>query len=276
MQRPGTPAGSIQNVTISGCQTELRHMGKGRPLVFLHPGDGPEDSAAILPKLAERYEVFAPSHPGFGGSDLPSSFRTVDDLAYFYLDFLDEYDLHDVTLVGVSFGGWIAAEIAIKNTSRLSSVVLADPVGAKFGDRRTREIADLFSVPQYEQASLIYDSAARRHRSYADLPDEVLNKLARNHESFALFSWSPTLHDPKLAARLHRINVPTLVLWGSHDRVVAPDYGRRFAAAIPGSTLQVIEAAGHYPHLEQTDRFVSELNKFIDALPAAQKAQEVV
>ena len=276
MQRPGTPAGSIQNVTISGCQTELRRLGKGRPLVFLHPGDGPEDSAAILPKLAERYEVFAPSHPGFGGSDLPTWFRTVDDLAYFYLDFLDEYDLHDAILVGVSFGGWIAAEIAIKNTSRLSTVVLADTVGAKFGDRRTREIADLFSVPKYEQASLLYQSAALRQRSFANLPDDVLNRLARNHESFALFSWSPTLHDPKLAARLHRINVPTLVLWGSHDRVAPPDYGRRFAAAIPGSTFRLIEGSGHYPHLEQTDRFVAEVNRFIDAQPAARQAEKVV
>jgi pimeloyl-ACP methyl ester carboxylesterase len=268
MQPPATPAGSVQHVNISGCQTELRRLGRGRPLVFLHPGDGPEESAAILPRLAQRYDVFAPSHPGFGGSDLPLSFRTVDDLAYFYLDFLDQHDLHDAILLGVSFGGWIAAEIAIKSTARLSAVILADTVGAKFRDPRTREIADLFSIPQYEQSSLLYENAALRKKSFADLPDETLIKLARNHESFALFSWSPTLFDPGLARRLHRINVPTLVLWGSQDRVTPPDYGQRFAAAIPNAEFRLIDGAGHYAHLEQPDRFVSAVDGFIDALPA--------
>jgi pimeloyl-ACP methyl ester carboxylesterase len=125
-----------------------------------------------------------------------------------------------------------------------------------------REIADLFSYPIYEQAEQIYADPARRTPDYSGRSDQELQVLARNHASFALFAWSPTLHSPKLHHRLHRITVPTEVLWGSEDRVVTPAYGRRFAAAIPGARFSIIEGAGHYPQIEQPERFVAAVERF--------------
>jgi len=258
---------NIQKVRVAGVGVEVLKMGRGKPVLYLHPGDGLDENAPFLSRLASRFQVIAPWHPGFGSSELPKSYRTVDDLSYFYLDFLEQQRLNDVVIIGVSFGAWVAAEIAVKNTSRLSGLILVDALGAKFADPRTREIADLFSIPQYEQAQLIYENVALRKPDFSKLPEETLIRLARNNESFALFGWSPTLHNPKLVGRLHRINIPTHVLWGANDRVVPPSYGRAFADAIPNASFELIEHAGHYPQIEQADRFVTVVERFMDALP---------
>lgn len=259
---------NTEQVQISGVGIELLKTGRGRPILYLHPGDGLDERAPFLGTLARRYEIIAPSHPGFGGSDLPKTFRTVDDLSYFYLDFLEQQNLDDIVLLGVSFGAWIAAEIAIKNTSRLSGLILVDALGAKFGDARTREITDLFSIPQYEQAGILYEDPSRRKLDMSQWPQESLVRLARNFESFALFGWSPTLHNPRLVERLHRIDVPTKVIWGADDRVVSPSYGRSFAKAIPNASFELINEAGHYPQVEQPEKFAEAVQRFVDALPA--------
>jgi len=263
---PGT-----NKVEVAGLGLELWRAGRGRPLVFLHPGDGLDDSAPVVARLAEHYEVIAPSHPGFGGSDLPKKFTTVDDLAYFYLDFLEGQNLKDAVLLGVSFGAWIAAEIIVKSSAQLSGLILASALGAKFEGPRKREIADLFSIPQYEQPQYLYQNAALQNKDYASLPEETLLKLARNFESFARFGWSPTLHNPKLADRLHRIHLPTLVISGENDRVVPSSYGRSFAQRIPGASFKIIEGAGHYAHVERPDAFVSAVDTFVNALPKSNK-----
>jgi pimeloyl-ACP methyl ester carboxylesterase len=255
----------FDKIDVAGVEVELWRQGSGRPIVYLHPGDGLDSAMPFLSALAENHQVYAASHPGFGGSQLPAGFTTVDDLAYFYLDFLEANAISDAVLVGISFGAWLAAEIAVKCTDRLSGLVLTDTLGAKFGSRETREISDLFALPHYDLGSLLYSD--RRKLDFSDLSDEALVRLARNHESFALFGWSPTLYDPKLTQRLHRIKIPTLVLWGAEDRVVSPEYGRRFAAAIPNARFEMIDGAGHYPQVERTDRFIAAVEGFISALP---------
>ena len=149
---------------------EAVERGRGRPLLFLHPGIGIERTAPVLDFLAQRARVIAPIHPGFGRSDLPKSFTTVDDLAYFYLDLMDALDLRDTAVVGVSFGGWIAAEIAIKTTQRISHLVLANAVGIKVGDRETRDIVDIFAVSDDEFAQLAYFDPSLARRDYKSMP----------------------------------------------------------------------------------------------------------
>jgi len=253
-------------IRITDIETELWESGQGRTVLLLHPGDGFDADAPFVKALAARYHLIAPSHPGFGRSALPKHMKTVDDLSYFYLDFLEERKLEDVVILGLSFGAWIAAEIAVKNTTRIAGLCLVDTLGAKFEDALTREIGDLFSFPQYEQAQLLYHDEARRSQTYADLPDDVAVRMARNHESFCLYGWSPTLHNPRLASRLHRIDVPTLLLWGAQDQVVPPEYGRKWQKAIKGADFELIEDAGHYPQVEQPDRFVAAVGHFIDNL----------
>src|SRR6185503_6084715 len=124
----------------AGIETEIWEGGKGKTVLLLHPGDGFNPADPYVQKLAANHRVIAPSHPGFGETALPKHIRTVDDLSYFYLDLMDEMDLDNVVLLGISFGGWIAMETAVKCASRLSGVVLADSVGVKFEGPTVREI----------------------------------------------------------------------------------------------------------------------------------------
>jgi len=242
-------------MTINGIRLEVVEKGHGRPLLFLHPGIGLDPNAPIIDKLAERARVIAPSHPGFGGSEQPKAFTTVDDLAYFYLDLLEELDLQDVVLVGVSLGGWIAAEIAVKSTARLSHLVLANAVGIKVGARDTRDIADIFAITEPELNKLAYFDPKLAERDYKAIAEADVRIIARNREASARYGWSPYMHDPKLKGRLHRIHIPTLFLWGSADRILSEDYCPAYCAAIPGARFETIARAGHYPHIEAPDAF---------------------
>ncbi|HUB95884.1 MAG TPA: alpha/beta fold hydrolase [Stellaceae bacterium] len=249
-------------VTVAGVRIEMVERGTGRPLLFLHPAIGIDPAAPVLDALAAKARVIAPSHPGFGGSDQPKDMNTVDDLAYFYLDLLEALEIKNAILVGVSFGGWIAAEIAIKSTERIGHLVLADPVGIKVGDRETRDIADIFAMtePQFNERAYFDPAAAKR--DYPAMAEADLVAIARNREATARYAWTPYMHDPKLKGRLHRIGVPTLVLWGAADRIVTPDYGRAYAAAIPGARFAEIARAGHFPHLEAADDFSARVLAF--------------
>jgi len=247
---------------VNGIRIEMIERGKGRPLLFLHPGIGIEASAPVLDRLAERAHLFAPSHPGFGTSDLPQSMTTVDDLSYFYLDLMDQLDLRDAIVVGVSFGAWIAAEIAVKSTARMSRLVMANAIGIKVGDRETRDIADIFAVMEPDFNKLAYCDPKAGERDYKALPDAAVIAAARNRETLARFAWQPYMHNPKLKSRLHRIRVPTLFLWGAHDRILSETYGRAYCAAIPGARFELIEKAGHFPHLEQPQVFADRVSAF--------------
>jgi pimeloyl-ACP methyl ester carboxylesterase len=262
---------SLSHVTVNGVALEISQQGEGRPLLFLHAGhpSGRIDPAApVLARLAQNARVLAPTHPGFGAAAAPAHLTTVDDLAYLYLDLLDALDVRDAVLVGVSLGGWIAAEMAVKSTARLSHLVLANSVGIKSTPPDTREIADIFAMTDKELAERSYADPARMARDPRTLPESELLLIARSRESTGRYGWTPYMHDPKLKGRLHRARLPTLVLWGAADRIAEPDYGRRFAAAIPGARFAQIEGAGHFPHLEQPEAFARAIEEFLAAEPA--------
>lgn len=250
-----------QFTMVRGIRTELARGGQGQTVIFMHPGLGLFGSERFLKLLAARYEVVAPSHPGFGRSELPQWMSHIDDLAYFHLDLLTALDLRDVTLIGVSFGGWVAAEIAIKSTERIAQLVLVDALGIKIGDRETRDIADIYALPRSELDRRSFANPADKP-SVAAMTDDDLKILAGNREAEALFGWAPYMHDPKLRRRLGRIQIPTLVVWGEQDGIVTPDYGRAFAEAIPEATFEVIEGAAHYAHIEQPYRLFHKVARF--------------
>lgn len=253
----------IQTISIRGIRIETIERGKGPPLLFLHPGTGIEPDAPVLARLATRMRVIAPTHPGFGGSEAPKSFDTVDDLAYFYLDLLDELDLKSVVIAGVSFGGWIAAEIAIKSTARISHLILANAVGIKVGGREHRDITDIFAMTEADFLKIAYCDPEIGRRDYKAVPEDAVRRAARNREAIARYAWSPYMHDPKLRGRLHRIRVPTLFLWGTHDRILSEGYGHAYCAAIPGARFEPINRAGHFPHEERPDEFAEKIFAFV-------------
>jgi pimeloyl-ACP methyl ester carboxylesterase len=214
--------------------------------------------------LAQNARVIAPTHPGFGMGPAPSKLTTIDDLAYLYLDLMEAIELRDCVVVGLSLGGWIAAEMAVKTTERFSHLVLVDSVGIKVGDRESRDIADIYAITDKQLAELVYADPRSMARDVKALPESELTLMARAREATGRYAWTPYMHDPKLTGRLHRIDVPTLLLWGEADRVATPEYGRSFAAAIPGARFALLNGAGHFPHLEQPDALARRIVEFVE------------
>jgi pimeloyl-ACP methyl ester carboxylesterase len=257
-------ASTVEWLTIHGVRVEVVERGRGRPILWLHGEDGLDPEAPFLDRLAAHGRVIAPSHPGFGHSPDADSMDTVADLAYLYLDLLAQRDARDAVLIGASLGGWIAAEVAVKCTARLGKLVLVAPLGIKIGDRETRDIPDIWALEPDEVLRLQYADPARAAMDYTALSEDRVTVIARDREATALYAWEPYFHNPKLRQRLHRIDVPTLLLWGAEDRFVAAgSYGAAYRAAIPGALLQTIDDAGHFPHLERPEAFVERVAAFL-------------
>ena len=236
---------------------------KGAPtLLLLHGAGGPRSTSAAIERLSRHYSVLAPTHPGFADCPEVARFDTVDDLAYLYLDLLEQERLTDVTVVGFSLGGWLACEMAVKSTARIGRLVLVDAVGVRFGGPASKEIADLFAIPPSEMPSYAYHDMKFAPDPSKMTDADKLNQQ-RSMQAFARYAWEPYLHDPKLKQRLHRIDKPTLLIWGENDRIVGVDYARKYAAAIPGATLVVLPNCGHQPQVEQAERFDALLAEFV-------------
>jgi len=252
-----------RSIEISGVTLDIEERGSGRPLLFLHPGEGLQPRRAWLDALAAKFRVIAPHHPGFGESSLPDWFGTVDDIAYLYLDLAAALDLHDAVLVGACFGGWVAAEMAVRNTQRFAHLVLAAPLGIKLGGVTERDIADMHAITRPEFMHLAWANPAHGEIDYTALPEAELAAIVRGREALALFGWKPYMHNPRLRRWLHRIDRRTLLLWGEQDRIVTPAYGEGWRTAIPGSRLELMRDAGHYPHWEQPEEFVRRVVAFV-------------
>jgi pimeloyl-ACP methyl ester carboxylesterase len=254
-----------RTISVAGASLELEERGDGRPLLFLHPGEGLEPRREWLDLLARRYRVIAPVHPGWGNSAVPGWLSTVDDLAYLYLDLAATLQLEDAVLVGACFGGWIAAEMAVRNARRFAKLVLVDPLGIKVGGVTDRDIADMHAIPREEYMRLAWANPAEGERDLTALPETELAAIARGREAFALFGWKPYMHNPRLKRWLHRIDVPTLLLWGERDGIVSTSYGEAWRAEIPGARMEVVANAGHFPHWEQPREFAERFARFVDS-----------
>lgn len=247
---------------INGIDLEVLRRGSGTPLVLLHGMDTVHPQARFLDLLARHAEIIAPSSPGFGNTKRPADFDTIYDLVHLYLALIDELPYEKVALVGLSFGGWLAAEIAAACSHRLSKLVLVDPVGIKIGDRESRDIADVFNLnPQEVRQRRWHDPA--NAPDFDAMSDDELIVHARNWEALCLYAWHPYMYNPQLKNWLGRIKVPTLMLWGASDRIVTPEYGRAYAGLIPGARFDLIESAGHHPEIEQPEIVTERIAGFL-------------
>jgi pimeloyl-ACP methyl ester carboxylesterase len=212
--------------------------------------------------LAQRFDVIAPEHPGFGTSDTPEWLDTVGDLAYFYLDFIRHFGLDGINLVGHSLGGWIAAELAVRDCHSLSSLTLVAPAGIRVnGVPRV----DIFLLMPDELMRHLFHDPKLIEAALARKPSaEEVEAQIKGLETLARLAWEPRLFNPHLSKWLHRITVPTLILWGENDRLVPPAYGPAFAEVIPGARLETIKSCGHLPNIEKPEEFVAKINAFID------------
>lgn len=253
--------GTLSTLDVRGTRIELFSAGDGPSLLFLHGLDGIEGAAPLLRELARDFTVHAPSLPGFGTSDQPKTLNRVDDLGYFTLDLMDALDLDRPVIVGSSFGGWVAAETLTKAPERASRLILAAPFGLRTADRREQHVADIFMLSRQE----LNIRLNRQEPALSAMPEERLRRAMRNDEALSLYGWTPYMHNPKLADRLHRITCPTLIAWGEDDAIIGPAYRQAFTAALPKAEIGVIADAGHRIHADQPEALASRIAGFVAA-----------
>lgn len=237
---------STHALTVDGIgkvELSVTERGVGSPMLLLHGGAGPQSVVGFADLLARARPalVLTPVHPGFGGTPRPEMLIDVPGLARAYAALLEEMRLTDVTVVGNSIGGWIAAELALLDIGRVRNLILVDAVGIEVPGH---PVADIFSMSFDELTRISYHNPERFRINLAALPPEARAAAAANRATLAVYGGQPTKVDPTLRVRLNKVRVQTLVVWGESDRVVDPDYGRAFAAAIPNARFELLPQTG--------------------------------
>jgi pimeloyl-ACP methyl ester carboxylesterase len=256
--------GQPETIDVNGRPTVIMHAGEGVPFVYLHSTLG--ESALWLPFYqgwARQFRVLVPTHPGFGKSGGFDQIDTIEDMAFHYVELFDALGLEEVVLGGVSLGGWIAAEFAVRWPERVKRLWIADAPGlwvedAPFPDL-FRYLLDreqlrrlLFHQPDSYLAKLVIQDDADEERLLAAY--QAMTVLAR-------LVWDRP-YDPKLAGRLHRIACPVLLLWGANDQLVPPAHGEAYRRHLPQAELKLIPMCGHLPMFEREAEFVETVAKF--------------
>jgi len=245
---------------LTGGRVHLLRAGTGEPVLFLHAAGGAGVWHPFHQAIADAgFEVLAPDHPGFGKSDEFPEVEAIDDLVYHYLDVMDALGLARPHVVGASFGGWIAAELAVHSPHRIGSLTLLSAAGLRIPEH---PVTDIFLLPPAKLvATLYHDPPAAPLTPSPDAPPDLDAVIAAYREatSLARFSWVPYLSDPKLERRLGRISAPALVVAPSDDRLIPVEHARRYAARIPGAAYAEVPDCGHAMYFERPAEFAAKV-----------------
>ena len=249
-----------ERITVAGTRIRLQSAGDGPPLLYLHGAGG----VSWLPghtALSGYFRLLVPEHPNWGEEELAGGLEGIDDLVYFYLDFLDELGLERVHLAGHSLGGWLAAEIAVGHSHRLRTLTLIDAAGLWLSEM---PMPDLFALSTADMARLgNYDPAVAEAAIAAGASPQAREAQVRARAAFARIAWNPYLHNPRLPGRLRRVRVPTLLVWGTEDRIIPPAYADEYARRLPDARVVRITECGHSPAREQPAQLVEAMVGFI-------------
>jgi pimeloyl-ACP methyl ester carboxylesterase len=251
---------------VNGVDVAVLAAGEGPPLVYFHGAGTLTGLDALLP-LAERFRLIAPYHPGYGPSADDPSVDSIHDYLLHYLDLLDLLEVDELTLVGFSMGGLLASWFAIEQTPRVKRLVLAAPLGLRVREHPT---VDIFAIPDEELFSYLTEDMSVLAGNVPLPPTpEFLAERYRESTSTARMFWNRS-YDPKLPKWLHRVTMPTLILWGEADRLIPSGQGRTWAELIPHAELRILPGIGHLM-LEETRDAVSAALAFCTAAesPAA-------
>lgn len=254
---------TITDCDVRGTSIKVMRSGAGEPLLLLRGTDASDTWRPWMDRLAGHFDVIVPEHPGFGGKPLPAWLDRVGDLACFYLDFIDLLGLKRVHLVGTSLGGWIAADIAHRTPRGLSSLTLVGAAGIRLAD------VDGIDIFLRTEEAAIYDRF--HHHGIGEavvarlLTPETEDVRIANAIAVARVAWSPRLHDPQLQKWLHRIKVPTLIVWGEEDQVLPKAHAVAFAQGIAGAKVELVPACGHWVAHEKPDALVEAIVSFAGA-----------
>lgn len=255
-------AGRERTLVVRGRRIQLFEGGSGAPLLWLH-GAGMFWWMPVHDLLAARRRVLLPVHPGFGASEGFDEIEGMEDLVFHTLDVMDALDLGRCDVAGLSLGGWLAAELALRRPARVGRLVLVDAAGVRVPGVPMGEA--FMAAPPKARELLFFDPTSDLARSLMpdSPPPERLETVLRGREAAARLLWNPAREYRKLTSRLWRIKAPTLIVWGEHDRLIPPAYGQAYAAGIPGARLVTFERCGHLPPFEQPERFADTVLGFL-------------
>lgn len=248
---------------IAGKKIQLTVGGSGPPLLYLHSAAGETEWMPFHEQLAQHFTIYLPAHPGFADSKGLDQVRDIYDYAWHYVDFLTELKLGPISVVGFSLGAWTAVELAILRPQLVQKLVLVNAAGIRVPEAAMGElfIDDLTKLRQllfYDQNDSSIPLALPQ-----GLDDPRILQWLRAREATARVAWNPYLHNPRLPAHLRRVECPTLLLWGRHDRLLPLQIGEYYAANIPGARLEVFENCGHMLPFEKTEQFVESTAAFL-------------
>ena len=240
-----------RTVTVAGGDVLVRSAGSGDPLVVFHHDIGVRAWTSCHDRLAERFTVHVPDLPGWGASERPEWARNVRDIAVLAGALLDALDLERTSILGLGFGGYVAAELATVSQSRIHRLTLAGAMGVK---PEQGEILDQFLVnhQDYVRAGFADPESFEEHFG-AEVELEQLLAWDLNREMTTRVTWKPYMHNAALPHLLPTVETSTLLVWGSEDRIVPVEAGRMYADALPDARLEVIDGAGHWLELERPD-----------------------
>jgi len=254
----------LSDLTVRGVTVKVHRAGRGKTVLFLHGAGGVPQWLPFFDALAEHYQVLVPEHPGFGGSDDPPWIRSISDLALFYLDLVEEAGLDRIHLIGNSLGGWLAAEILIRDRARFRSLTQLAPAGIRV---KGVPPGDNFIWGPEEALRNLYHDQAFADRILALTPSEAqMDVMLRNRFTVAKLGWQPRWYDPDLEKWLHRIKLPALVVWGGDDKIMPPAYAALWQERLPDARLVMLEACGHLPHVEHAAAVSRQVRDFIEGV----------
>jgi pimeloyl-ACP methyl ester carboxylesterase len=251
-----------RGLRLEGATIQLFEGGNGPPLLYLH-GAGTFWWMPVHDLLARSFHLYLPVHPGFGSSEGGERIEVVEDLVFHYTTLLDALGLATVAVVGLSLGGWIAVELALRRPDRIERLVLVDAAGLRVEGAPT---AEFFMATPAQLRPLLFarpDSDLARTLVPDVSPPERLEMALRGREAAARLLWNPHFHYRKLYSRLHLIQAPTLIVWGKEDRLIPLAHGHAFAAGIPGAHLAILDGCAHLPPFEQPHAFVETVVPFL-------------
>jgi pimeloyl-ACP methyl ester carboxylesterase len=253
----------VTTIDVQGARTEILTRGSGSPLVYFHSAGGSFWSP-FLDKLAERFSVFAPTLPGFGGSAGLERIDTIHDLVFHAVDVLDALGLERVPIVGLSLGGWLAAELAVHQARRVEKLVLLNAIGLRVDGAPVSEYFFLADPAEAREILFADPNSVTAKGVIPDEPsDELLSEVLKAREATARVAWNPYFHDPRLAERLYRVKAPTLVVWAAEDRLVPVAHGEAYARGIARAQLVVVPKTGHALPLEEPEETARIVTDFL-------------
>jgi pimeloyl-ACP methyl ester carboxylesterase len=251
------PGFTEERYAVNGVDVVVETAGDGPPLLFFHGAGTLTGFDALLP-LAEQFRLIAPYHPGYGPSADDVTVDSIHDYVLHYLDLLDQLELDEFTLVGHSMGALLASWLAIEQTARVRRLVLVSPLGLRVPEHPT---ADIFALPDEELLSYVaVDMSVFDGKVPMPPTPEFLAERYRESTSTARMFWNRN-YDVKLPRWLHRLTMPTLLLWGELDRLIPSAQASRWAELIPNAEVKILPGVGHIP-LEETPDGVAAIVDF--------------